>query len=139
MHSHHLLAAPGAEFAREGFAGRHRHIRPFDGLTGKPAFHQCVDPHRIVAARAHVARKILGCIERIARQKDLRHGRIPERKIARRNQYLRSAVLNEPGKRCLLVVEALQRIGEILDLDERDIFESCEFSTQAGVENDGCL
>ena len=74
---------PLAQFSGKRFTWSNCAVRPFYRPSGKRRLGASFDAHRMFPTRSQIVIEILRQIKRVPREQNLRHGRVPQRKIAR--------------------------------------------------------
>src|SRR5690348_5011013 len=115
------VSRPTLQFIREGAAGGDSATCPAHGLPGKDSSQLRVEPHAVLTTAAEIAIEVRRGIERIAAQQDLRHRRLPQRKVSRGNEQVGAAAADQLGQLALFKPEPSRGSGRHVKIRHADV------------------
>src|SRR6266404_3634905 len=127
VHRKYLSATPLAKFLGKRFTRGNGNVGGPYGSPCQPALYDSVRPYPVVSASTNIAKEIYGGIKRVTRQKYLRDGRIPERKVACGNQHLRAAAPDQFRQHRLLTNDTTEHTGGFCGFDKGNVWNLSKF------------
>src|SRR5258708_39826719 len=130
----YLPATPLAKFLAKRFTRGNGIVGAPNGSPCQPALDNSVRPYPVVSASTNIAEKITGRIKRVTRQKYLRDGRVPKRKVARGNQPLRAASPDQFRQRRLLTNDTTDHSGGFCGFDKGNVWKLSKFPANRRIQ-----
>src|SRR6266446_369473 len=136
VHRKYLSATPLAKFLGKRFTRGNGNVGASYGSPCQPALDDSIRPYRVISAGTNIAEKISGGIKRVTRQKYLRDGRVPKRKVARGNQHLRAAAPDQFRQRRLLTNDTTEHSGGFCGFDKGNVWKLSKFPANRRIQQD---